>query len=216
MPASCHSAAIAANPSTPAPRARRIRNVSATSSRVCAKATAPRPCRGGPGGQNGPPAAPCRILQIASAIPMPAQHLMAQPKRRTQAPDLGRLDRRFGAQAVVHRRDPNGQPGLHRQMQHRQTVTAPRNGKAQNLPVPGHPCHFRAKPRRKVAGQEQPSPCIAATAFASSALPGNRLPTSARVTQASGVWPSLPSDCPSLVSACPANSPSGAPEKASR
>ena len=65
-------------------------------------------------------------------------------------------------------------------------------------------------------GYWHPSPCIDTCALVAWMLPGKRLPTSASVTQASGVWPKAPKACPSFSSDSPAKLPSGLPENASR
>ena len=175
--------------------------------------------RGNPGrvrpiGHQCPPPASRRIHQIALAVPMPMHHLMRDTQRVTNPGHKFCLGHRPGPQTVIHRHHPHRQPGAHGKVQQRHAVAPARHGQAQTELRWIDPCGIGAgqkgrggrqapgcqpqaqafdKPRRN-SGQVQPSPCIAALARASSSLAGKRLPTSAKVTQASGVWPSLPSD----------------------
>lgn len=139
---------------------------------------------------------------------------MRHPQIGTDARHHGGLCRRLRAQAMVHRGHAQPQPRLYRQIEQRQRIPASGYRQTQRL-FPGR-AKAPAEDIGNVPGQRQPSPCIACAAFAASADPGNRVPTSCSVTQASGVWPKAPSACPSFNSAGAACGPEGWPEKASR
>lgn len=70
-------------------------------------------------------------------------------------------------------------------MQKGDAVPAPRNRQPERLACRSP--KRRAKDMPDALGQEQPSPIIAEAAMPASADPGNRVPTSCKVTQASGV-----------------------------
>ncbi len=138
---------------------------------------------------------------------------MGHPKVCTDAAHRARLVRGLGPQAVIHRHRARGDPRLGREMQQRHGIAAPRNGEAQGprLAQPRAPQEPLAQRH-----QLQPSPCMVVAASAADGLPGKRVPTSASVTQASGVWRRSPSARPSFSSASGARGPSGSPEKLSR
>ena len=100
-PMNCRRAAIAANPSTPAPRASRIRKVSARSSAVMPKRHRRQPVPPRPIGQQPIPRAPRLILQIAAADPSPAS---AAPHARTPRSAQSRAT--AAASAAVPSRKP--------------------------------------------------------------------------------------------------------------
>lgn len=115
-----------------------------------------------------------------------------------------RLGRAFGAQAVVHGDGQNLVPRLPQKMQKGDGITAARQG--QSNP-------FRSR-KNQPPGQPygHPRPCMAIGAWVAAMVPGYCTDTSASVTQASGVWPSVPSDWPSFNSASAAKPPCGSPE----
>lgn len=132
---------------------------------------------------------------------------MRHAKRRTARRDVSRLRPRLGPQSVIHRRHRDRTPGLDRQMQKGDGIPAARNRQPQLLPT--RVAQRLPEDMPDVPGQEQPSPAIADAASPASAEPGNRVPTSCSVTQASGVCPRAPSACPSFNRAGAACGPEG-------
>jgi len=133
-------------------------------------------------------------------------------KRCTHGPHRDGLVRTFRPQPMVHRHRLDPQTCPEAQMQKGGGISTARKRNSNRLtrwqPVPDQP----DEPPR----YWHPNPCIATVAWVAAMLPGNRVPTSPSVTQASGTWPSAPSPSPSFNSASPANGPSGAAENASR
>lgn len=81
-------------------------------------------------------------------------------------------------------------PRLPQQMQKGDGISAARQGYSDR----GHPDSLLSRqnqPARQAYGH--PSPCMAIGAWVAAMVPGYCTVTSASVTQASGVWPSVPS-----------------------
>lgn len=142
----------------------------------------------------------------------PDTDLMPDPERLTEGRDSRRFSRAVRAQPVIHRHrlDPEARPQT--QMQKGGGIPTARKRHSDCLvrwqPVPDQ--------RDQPILYWHPNPCIATVAWVVAMLVGNRVPTSASVTQASDTWPKAPNPSPSFNSASGASGPSGAAENASR
>ena len=165
-PSADATAAIAASPSTPEPRASRIRKVSAWSSSVWPSATAPMPRPRAQSAISARRASPRPVLQVAAAVPAgPGRTSCGMPRAAQSARHRRGLGGALRPQPVVdgHRREPRPAAAAQRRSRSSSATespppdTATPTGPAGRRPAP----HASAAAERPVALTGSAAPAAA-------------------------------------------------------
>ena len=146
-----------------------------------------QPCRPGPIRDQRQAGAPGLVLQVAGPVPsLPLQRVMGHAKPGAETAHPGRLGRRFGAEPMIDGHRADLKTGIDRQQKQRHRIPTPGNRKAQRMIHRAQRGPEGRCQRCAFNAQVQPSPSRAVSACCAGADPGNRTPTSRKVTQASG------------------------------